>query len=96
MKKIKLNSFQLNVLLDENEKERFQFLLNKGVYCIHCKSVCKKGVVDYECQLDSTNDIVVNAKCAECGHPVSRTMEFGEDKTFFKKANKFRQSIGET
>ena len=95
MKTIKLNSFQLNILLDENEKKGFQFLLNKGVYCVRCKSVCKKGVVDYECRLDSRNDIIVNGKCAECGHPVARVMEFGEDKAFFKKADKFRRSIGE-
>ena len=95
MKMIKLNSFQLNILLDENEKKGFQLLLNKGFYCTQCKTICKKGVVEYDCHLDSTNDIIVNGKCAECGHPVNQVIEFGENKTFFEKANKFRRSIGE-
>ncbi|WP_320110966.1 hypothetical protein [Draconibacterium orientale] len=91
-KELKLNPFQLNVLLEE-EKQDLQFLLDNGVYCNHCKAVCPKGVVDYTASLDYLNDIRIEGHCAACGHKVVRIMELGEDKYFFEKAMEYRQSI---
>ena len=93
LKEIKLNTFQLNVLLNEEEKAGFELLLNEGVYCNKCKGVCAKGVVNYSCRLNSMNNIVTDGECAICGNPVCRIMEFGENPAFFKKAVKFRKSI---
>ena len=93
LKEITLNDFQLNVLLNEVEKNGYNFLLNNGVYCSGCGDICKKGVVKTAVKLDSLNDIVVRGNCAICGHEVARVIEFGEDKSFFEKAMKFRKSI---
>ena len=92
-KALKLNPFQLNVLLNEEEKQDFQFLLENGVYCNNCKAVCPKGVVDYTASLDDLNDIRIEGHCAACGHKVVRIMELGEDRSFFEKVMEFRQSI---
>lgn len=43
-KNIQINPFQLNRLLDENEKEDFQFLLDHGVFCNQCELICENGV----------------------------------------------------
>ncbi|NQU52710.1 MAG: hypothetical protein HQ522_09250 [Bacteroidetes bacterium] len=93
LKEINLNTFQLNVLLNEQEKEAFEMLLNEGVYCMQCNDVCKDGVVDYSIKLNSLNDVVVDGDCGTCGNKVGRVMEFGEDPTFFAKAVEFRKSI---
>ena len=93
LNEIKLNTFQLNVLLNEQEKEGFEMLLNEGVYCTRCNDVCKDGVVHYSIKLNALNDVVVDGECATCGHKVCRVMEFGEDRAFFEKALEFRKSI---
>lgn len=93
LKEITLNDFQLNVLLSEEEKNGYYYLLNNGVFCAGCGGVCKKGVVNTTVILDSLNDILVRGNCAICGHKVARIMEFGEDKSFFEKAVKFRKSV---
>lgn len=41
---IKLNEFQLSVLLSDEEKNDYRYLLNNGVYCNGCQSICQKGV----------------------------------------------------
>jgi len=93
LKEITLNDFQLNVLLNEEEKNDYNYLLNKGVYCTGCGDVCKEGVVKTAVTLNSLNDIVVRGNCVICGHEVARVIEFGENKSFFEKAMKFRKSI---
>ncbi len=93
LKEINLNTFQLNVLLNEQEKEGFEMLLNEGVYCMQCNDVCKDGVVNYSVKLNSLNNVVIDGECATCGNSVCRVMEFGEDRTFFKKAMEFRKSL---
>ncbi|TAJ13575.1 hypothetical protein DMA11_08425 [Marinilabiliaceae bacterium JC017] len=92
MAEIKLNTFQINILLSPQEKDDFQFLLEKGVYCSTCKDICSE-VTDYTVKLTKLNDLLVKGKCATCGNKVARVMEFGEDQAFFKKANKFRESV---
>jgi len=93
LKEISLNDFQLNVLLNDEEKNDYNFLLNNGVYCSGCGDICKEGVEKTAVTLDALNDIVIRGNCAACGHKVARVMEFGEDKSFFEKAIKFRKSI---
>lgn len=93
LKEIKLNDFQLNVLLSDEEKSGYQYLLDNGVYCTQCKGVCKKGIKKTAVKLSSLNDIVVEGNCNVCGHKVARVMEFGENRAFFEKAMNFRKSL---
>ena len=90
---IKINGFQLNVLLNDEQKEGFEYLQNQGVFCSTCKGICSKGVEIKEIYLNSLNDIMIRANCKVCNGQVTRIMEFGEDEEFFKKANDFRKSI---
>ncbi len=92
-KDIKINHFQLNVLLDEEQKNGFNLLLERGVYCPHCGDMCSKGIELKEIFLDSMNDIRIEGICNVCGGAVARIMEFGEDKEFFQKAIDFRKSL---
>jgi hypothetical protein len=90
---IKINRFQLNVLLNNEQKEGFDYLLNQGVFCNTCGGTCEKGIEIKEIYLNSLNDIMVKGSCKVCNGKVTRIMEFGEDKVFFDKANDFRRSI---
>lgn len=92
-KEIKLNEFQLNVLLGEEEKNGYRYLLENGVYCVQCQGICSKGVEIQSVKLDGLNDIVVEGTCKVCGHSVARVMEFGETPEFFEKAENFRKSV---
>lgn len=40
----KINRFQLNVLLNDEQKVEFNYLLNQGVYCRTCGGTCGKGL----------------------------------------------------
>lgn len=91
---IPINRFQLAILLNEKEKQDFQFLINEGVICVHCDGIAKNGIVVTETYLTPLNDIMVRGTCNVCGGKVTRIMEFGEDKAFYKKANDFRKAIG--
>jgi len=91
-KQIKINQFQLNVLLNDEQKEDFNYLLENGVYCSTCNGTAK-GVTVEEIHLNTLNDIMVHGICGKCKGKVTRIMEFGEDKIFFEKANNFRKSI---
>lgn len=89
----KINRFQLNVLLNNEQKEGFDYLLNQGVFCRTCGGTCAEGVEIKEIYLNSLNDILIKGNCKVCKGKVARIMEFGEDKEFFERANKFRKSI---
>lgn len=90
---IKISRLQLDILLNKEEKEGFGYLLKHGVYCTRCNTICTKGVVNYTVQLNWLNDIVVEGECAVCGQKVTRTMEFGESKSFFDKAMDYREAL---
>lgn len=92
-KEIKLNDFQLNVLLSDEEKNGYRYLLENGVYCNGCQTICKEGIEIKSVKLDRLNDIVVEGTCNDCGHRVARVMEFGENPEFFEKAMNFRKSV---
>ena len=90
---ISINRFQLAILLNEKQKQDYQFMLDEGVFCGHCGGVAQKGIVVTEIYLNSLNDIIVHGTCKVCNGKVSCTMEFGEDKAFYEKANDFRKAI---
>ena len=92
-KDIQINKFQLNILLNDEQKDGFNYLLNNGVFCSSCKGICTKGVEVTEIFLNTLNDIMVKGTCKVCNGKVTRIMEFGEDKAFFEKATEFRKAI---
>lgn len=91
---IQLNQFQLNILLNEEQKQDYTFLLEKGVYCKQCEGIADKGIVVEEVFLTNLNDIKVCGTCKVCSGKVARIMEFGEDRAFYEKADDFRKAIG--
>ncbi|WP_282124952.1 hypothetical protein [Marinifilum flexuosum] len=93
-KEIKLNQFQLNVLLDEEEKAAYDYIVQEGTYCVHCKEMCTKGVDVKENFLNDMNDILIKGTCKICNGRVSRFIEYGEFDDFREKALRFRISIG--
>ena len=90
---IVLNRFQLNVLLNEEEKDNYRFLLNYGVFCVHCEGICEEGVDVLEIKLTPLNDIMIHGICKVCKGKVTRIMEFGDDKAFYERAIKFRNAL---
>ena len=87
---IEINKFQLNALLNHQERKGFKYLLENDVYCNTCNDICKYGVSNYKLYLDRFNDIKVIGECTLCGTQVTRVMEFGENESFFRKAVQFR------
>jgi hypothetical protein len=94
LKEIKLNRFQLNILLDEEEKAAYDYIIQGGTYCVHCKEMCEKGVDVRDNILNEMNDILIKGICKKCNGRVSRFIEYGEFEEFRVKALKFRKSIG--
>ncbi len=93
LSEIKINQFQLAILLNDEQKRGFQFLLDEGVYCSECGVITKKGIDVQEIYLTKLNDILVRGTCNVCNSKVARIIEFGEDKAFYKKACDFRKLI---
>ena len=90
---IQINQVQLATLLDEKHKQDYKFLLEQGVICVHCDGIAKKGIVVEAIYLTHLNDIRVSGTCKVCNGKVGRIMEFGEDKTFYERANDFRKAL---
>ncbi len=92
MKDIKINDFQLNILLNKDNKADYDLMLN-NVYCPTCKTMCEEGIKIEENYLTSINDIMVKGTCNKCKGTVVRIIEFGEDKDFNKRAKEFRKAV---
>jgi len=92
-KEIRINKFQLNILLNYKQKKSLDFIVNHNVYCSTCRGICEKGIEIKEYVLDSLNDIMIVGNCKVCNGKVARIMEFGEDEDFYKRANDFRNSL---
>ena len=90
---IKINQFQLAVLLNDEQKKFFDTVIADNVFCSQCGGTCTKGINISEIFLTDLNDIMVNGTCNTCKGKVARIMEFGEDKEFYDKAMDFRNSI---
>ena len=90
---IQINIFQLNLLLEKDQKEFYDQVIANNVFCANCGGQCPKGITVTEILLNSRNDILVNGTCNECSGKVARYIEFGEDEAFYKKAMNFRKSM---
>lgn len=95
LKEINLNQFQLNILLDEEEKEAYKYIVQEATYCVHCKDMCINGVDVKESILNDMNDILIKGTCKKCNGKVSRFIEYGEFEDFVERANSLREAIGE-
>lgn len=92
-KDILINEFQLDSLLTKEQRYFHRIIIDSNVYCSNCMKMCETGIEVKEIILDSQNDIVVNGICNVCGGHVTRIIELGENKAFYKKANEFRKTI---
>ena len=93
MKEIEINIFQLNILLDERQKDIYQMVIVTNVFCMNCSGICEQGIKISNIFLNELNDILIKATCNKCGNDVARILEFGEDKKFYDNAVKIRKSI---
>lgn len=81
------------VLLDEVEKHFYHFVLENFIYCSNCKGFVKEGVDVEEICLTDSNNIKVWGRCRKCNGWVCRLFGFGENKEFYERACRFRESI---
>lgn len=90
---IPINRFQLAVLLNEEEKHFYSFVLENLFYCIRCRGYAVEGVEEESIFLNSENDIMVEGRCRMCGGRVTRLFEFGKKNLFNRRASRLRESI---
>lgn len=90
---LQINRFQLDLLLNNEQKEFFEMVVAENVFCGQCGGVAKDGISVSEMFLTDLNDILVKGTCNTCNGKVARMMEFGEDEEFYNKAMNFRNSI---
>lgn len=91
--KIKINGFQLSLLLDEYNKQQMFDMLKTNIFCGSCRGVSVEGIEVKEMILNSLNDIEFVGTCKVCEGSVARVFEYGEIKEFYEKAMAFRKSI---
>jgi hypothetical protein len=90
---LKINQFQLAVLLDEEERHFYNVVIDNYVYCAQCRGLAKEGVDVEAVYLTNLNDIRIEGKCRKCRGEVGRLFEFGAKKEFYEKACRLRESI---
>ena len=90
---IQINQFQLNALLNQEEKSIYELIVREHVFCNGCEGAADEGVTVKEIYLNDLNDVVIQGTCNECGGKVARIIEYGENKEFYERAMKFRKSI---
>ena len=90
---VPINQFQLAILLNDEQKQIYKFMLDEGVFCTQCGDIAANGIEVKEIYLTNLNDIMVRGTCNVCKGKVARVIEFGEEKAFYEKANDFRKII---
>jgi len=90
---LKINPFQLAILLNAVEKHYFNVVIENHVYCSQCRGFAIDGIDVEEMYLTDLNDIRVWGRCRKCKGEVGRIFEYGENKEFCEKACRFRESI---
>lgn len=90
-KTIKINDFQLPILLNQEELKGFRILQNNS-FCSTCMGESPLSNIQ-AILLNDLNDIEVQGTCPVCGGKMARYMEFGEDQDFSNRADLFRKQI---
>ena len=93
MAEIKINRFQLGVLLSGEGKKFYDLIISNNIYCSRCHGYSKEGIIVDIAYLTVENDIKVYGRCKVCNGDVSRLFTFGGVEEFNQKANKLRRSI---
>ncbi|WP_372645620.1 hypothetical protein [Ancylomarina sp.] len=89
---IELASTQFDNLLNNEQKEAFNYLLEHTVFCPNCRNICPQGVVDHITVLTDADEILMKGKCAKCGSGVTRLMLIEEDAGFKDRVKAIRNS----
>lgn len=89
---ITINPFQLGVLLGKVEKHFYSVVIENYVYCAQCRGFANEGIDVEEIVLTDLNNIRVRGRCRKCNGEVARLFEYGENKDFYGKARRFRES----
>ncbi len=71
---IKINSFQLAVLLDEAKKLFYRFVIENHVFCAQCGEIAHEGIEVTEVYLTALNDVRVRGRCRKCNGEVIRRL----------------------
>ncbi|RZT97410.1 hypothetical protein EV201_2080 [Ancylomarina subtilis] len=87
---IELASQQFENLLNEEQKEAFNYLLNHTVFCPSCSNICPDGVVNVIPVLTDADEVLMKGKCAKCGSGVTRLMLLEEDAGFADRVKAIR------
>jgi hypothetical protein len=90
-KTIKINDFQLIILLNKEEQKDFHIFQNNS-FCSTCMEERPLTNVQ-EILLNDLNDIMVEGICPICGGKMARYMAFGDNQAFSDKADLFRKQI---
>jgi len=87
---IELASLQFENLLNNGQRESFNYLLNHTVFCPNCSRICPEGVVDYTTYLTDADEVLMKGKCGKCGSGVTKLMLLDEDADFEKRVRTIR------
>jgi len=89
---IELGSLQFESLLNNGQREAFNYLLNNTVFCPNCSKICPEGVVDYITYLTDADEVLMKGKCGKCGSGVTRLMLLEEDAGFADRVKAIRDN----
>ena len=59
-------------------------------YCIHCSRGNSVTLSNYKAYFNSLNDIILKGSCKNCGNPIARYIETGEQETSAEIAEHIR------
>ena len=90
---IAINPFQLAVLLDVVEKHFYSVVIENYVYCAQCRGFANKGIDVEEIVLTDLNNIRVRGRCRRCRGEVGRLFEYGENRDFYGRARRLRETL---
>ena len=89
-----INRFQLYTLLNDKQKEGFEYIVNHNVYCANCGGAREHGIDIVGIVLDKLNDVRIKGTCKNCKGEVTRIIEYGENEEFYQIAMGFRKTSG--
>lgn len=74
-----------------DEWEIFQEKIVNNCYCHKYDSSYDSTIVDYEVEINDLDDTILQGKCADCGSPVNRYVETGENPEQVKMIEEIRR-----
>lgn len=65
-----------------SEWSTFEKKIITNCYCGNCVSDYNSTIIDYKILLNDLNDLILHGKCADCGKPIGRYVETGENEEY--------------